>query len=60
MPFTLWFSAMTEETFYRFFLVGLCCFLLHPALRGHPALAAACAAFFSATLFGLGHGYTWF
>lgn len=58
MPFTLWFSAMTEETVWRLFLVGLCYLLLRPALRGHPALAAGCAAFFSATVFGLGHEYT--
>jgi hypothetical protein len=44
--------------FYRFFVVGLCYLLLRSALRGHPVLAAACAAFFSATFFGLGHGYT--
>jgi hypothetical protein len=58
MPFTLWFSAMTEETLCRFFLVGLCYLYLRPALRGHPALAAGCAAFFSATVFGLAHEYT--
>ena len=43
---------------YRFFLVGLCYLMLRPALRSHPALAAGCAALFSATVFGLGHGYT--
>jgi len=58
MPFTLWFSALTEETLFRFFFVGLCYLLLRPALRGHPAWAAACAVFFSATFFGLAHGYT--
>jgi hypothetical protein len=58
MPFTLWFSAMTEEMLFRFFLVGLCYLFLRPALRGHPALAAGCAALFSATVFGLAHEYT--
>jgi hypothetical protein len=58
MPFTLWFSAMTEEMLFRFFLVGLCYLFLRPALRGHPALAAGCAALCSATVFGLSHGYT--
>jgi hypothetical protein len=58
MPFTLWFSAMTEEAFYRFFLVGLCYLLLRPALRRHPALAVGCATLCSATVFGLVHGYT--
>jgi hypothetical protein len=58
MLFTLWFSAMTEETFYRFFLVGLCYLLLRPAFRGHPALAATCAVLSSVTFLGLAHGYT--
>jgi hypothetical protein len=58
MPFTLWFSAITEEPLFRFFLVGLCYLFLRPALRGHPALAAGCAALFSATVFGLAHEYT--
>jgi hypothetical protein len=58
MPFTLWFSAMTEESLFRFFLLGLCYLYLRPALRGHPALAAGCAALFSAIVFGLSHGYT--
>jgi hypothetical protein len=58
MPFTLWFSAMTEETLFRFFLVSLCYLLLRPALRGHPALAAGFAAFFSATVFGMAHAST--
>ena len=49
---------MTEESLFRFFLVGLCYLFLRPALRRHPALAAGCAAFFSAAVFGLGHEST--
>jgi hypothetical protein len=57
-PFTLWFSAMTEESLFRFFLLCLCYLYLRPALRGHPALAVGCAALCSATVFGLSHDYT--
>ena len=34
---SLWFSAMTEEPLFRFFVVGLCYLLLRPALRRRPA-----------------------
>lgn len=56
MPITLpAFSGITEEILFRLFLIGLCYYLLRPALR-QPAVAVAAAALFGATVFGLGHG----
>ena len=60
MPFSLpWFSGIAEETWFRLLLVGLCYFLLRPALRSQPALAVLAAVLFSGITFGLGHGRTW-
>ena len=59
MPFSLpWFSAITEETWFRLLLVGLCYFLLRPAFPRRPAVPIIIAALFSAIIFGLGHGGT--
>ena len=59
MPFSLpWFSAITEETWFRLFLIGLCYFLLRPAFPIRPALPILAAVLFSAITFGLGHGGT--
>ena len=59
MPFSLpWFSAITEETWFRLLLVGLCYFLLRPAFPNHPALPTLVAVLFSGITFGLGHGGT--
>jgi hypothetical protein len=53
-----WFSGIVEETWYRFFLVSLCYFLLRPAFSKGPGVAVVCAVLFSAITFGLGHGGT--
>ena len=59
MPVSLpWFSGITEETWFRLLLVGLCFFLLRPAFRTRPALAVLAAVLFSAIVFGLAHGRT--
>lgn len=59
IPFSQpWFSAIVEETWFRFFLVSLCYFLLRPAFGKRPAIALGCAVLFSAITFGLGHGGT--
>jgi hypothetical protein len=59
MPFSLpWFSAITEETWFRLLLVGLCYFLLRPAFPNRPALPILAAVLFSGITFGLGHGGT--
>jgi hypothetical protein len=53
-----WSSALAEETWFRLFLVGLCFFLLRPALPTRPALAVVAAVLFSGLTFGLGHDRT--
>ena len=53
-----WFSGITEEVWYRLFLVTLCYFLLRPAFSKLPAIAFVCAVLFSAITFGLDHGAT--
>jgi hypothetical protein len=59
MPFSLpWFSAITEEAWFRLFLISLCYFLLRPAFSKRPAIAIVCAVLFSAITFGLGHDGT--
>jgi hypothetical protein len=59
MPFSLpWYSSISEETWFRLLLVGLCFFLLRPAFRKHPAIAVAVVVLFSGITFGLGHGRT--
>ena len=59
MPFSLsWFSGITEEAWFRLYLVSLCYWLLRPAFRKRPATAVVCAVLFSAITFGLGHGRT--
>jgi len=59
MPISLpWFSAISEETWFRLFLVGLCYFLLRPAFPNHPVVPVTIAVLFSAITFGLGHGGT--
>jgi hypothetical protein len=59
MPFTLpWFSGISEETWFRLMLVGLCFFLLRPAFRTRPEVAVLAAVLFSGITFGLGHGRT--
>lgn len=59
MPFSLpWFSGIAEETWFRLMLLGLCYFLLRPALREQPTLAVIAAVLFSGIVFGLGHGRT--
>ena len=57
MPFWLpWFSAITEETWFRLLLVGLIYVMLRPGFRKRPALAVLVAVLFSGSTFGLGHG----
>ena len=59
MPFSIpWFSAITEETWFRLLLVSLCYFLLRPAFPKRPALPVLAAVLFSGITFGLGHGGT--
>jgi hypothetical protein len=59
MPISLpWFSAITEETWFRLLLVGLCYFLLRPAFTRRPAVPIIIAVLFSAITFGLGHDGT--
>ena len=59
MPLSLpWFSGITEEAWFRLYLVSLCYWLLRPAFGKRPALAVVCAVLFSAITFGLGHGPT--
>ena len=60
MPISLpWFSAISEETWFRLLLVGLCYFTLRPAFQRRPAVAIIIAVLFSAITFGLGHGGTY-
>lgn len=59
MPVSLpWFSGITEEMWFRLFLVGLCTFLVRPAFGKRPALAVIFSVLFSAITFGMGHGGT--
>lgn len=59
MTFTLpLFSGITEETWFRLLLVGLCYFLLRPAFPRRPAVPIIIAVLFSAITFGLGHDET--
>jgi hypothetical protein len=59
MPFSVpWFSAITEETWFRLLLVSLCYFLLRPAFPKRPALPILAAVLFSGITFGLGHSGT--
>ena len=59
MPFSLpWFSGIVEETLDRLLLVGLCYLLLRPAFKRYPIIAVVIAVLFSATTFGLRHGWT--
>jgi hypothetical protein len=59
MTFTLpWFSGLAEETWFRLLLMGLCFYLLRPALKNHPGLAVVAVVLFSGITFGLGHGRT--
>jgi hypothetical protein len=59
MPLTLpWYSGITEEAWFRLFLVSLCYLLLRPAFSKRPVLAVVCAVLFSAITFGLGHSGT--
>jgi hypothetical protein len=59
MPLSLsWFSGITEEAWFRLYLVSLCYLLLRPVFSKYPALAVVCAVLFSAITFGLGHGRT--
>lgn len=57
MPFvTPWFSGIVEEAWWRLLLLGLCFFLLRPAFRSRPWVAAAAAILFSGVAFGVNHG----
>lgn len=59
IPLSLpWFSGITEEAWFRLFLVSLCYLLLRPAFGKRPALPVVLAILFSAITFGLGHGRT--
>jgi hypothetical protein len=53
-----WFSAITEEAWFRLFLVSLCYSLLRPASGNRADIALSGAVLFSALTFGLGHGGT--
>jgi hypothetical protein len=56
-PFSLtFFSAITEEAWFRLFMVPLCYFLLRPAFTRVPALSIVLSTLFSAIVFGMGHG----
>ncbi len=57
MPISLpWFSGIAEEVLFRLMLVGLCYFLLRPAMVGRSLPAVVSAVLFSSIVFGLGHG----
>lgn len=57
MPFTLpLFSAISEEVWFRFFLLGLVFFLLCIVFAGRTRKAAVLALLASSLVFGLGHG----
>jgi hypothetical protein len=59
MPLPLpWFSGLTEEAWFRLFLVSLCTLLVRPASSKRPAIAVVSAVLFSAIPCGLGHGGT--
>ena len=59
MPLSLsWFSGITEEAWFRLYLVSLCYLLLRPAFSKRPALAVVSAVLFSGITFGLNHGRT--
>lgn len=53
-----WSSGITEEIWFRLFLVGLVFFLLRPACRTRPAVAVVAAVLFSGIVFGVSHGRT--
>jgi hypothetical protein len=59
MPLSMpWFSGITEEMWFRFFLVSLGYFVLRPLFRKRPTIAVVLSVLFSAITFGLGHGGT--
>ena len=59
MPVSLpWFSGITEEVWFRLFLVSLCYFLVRPGFSKRPVLAVAFSVLFSAITFGMGHSGT--
>ncbi len=59
MPLLLpWWSGISEETWYRLFLVGLVYFMLRPAFHKYPVVAVVAAVLFSGIVFGVGHGLT--
>lgn len=53
-----WSSGISEETWFRLFLVGLCYFLLRPAFLTRPFLPIVASVLFSGITFGLGHDLT--
>ncbi|MHA2502263.1 MAG: CPBP family glutamic-type intramembrane protease [Candidatus Kariarchaeaceae archaeon] len=56
LPF---FSGITEEIWFRFFLINLVYFLFRPAVKKYPVIAVLFAVLFSALTFGLGHAGSW-
>jgi hypothetical protein len=59
MPGTLpLFSGITEEIWFRLFLVGSCFFILRPVFQARPILAVVAAVLLSAVIFGLSHDRT--
>lgn len=59
MPISLpLFSGISEEVWYRLFLVTLCYYLLRPAFKETPVVAVTLSVLFSGIVFGLGHGGT--
>jgi hypothetical protein len=53
-----WWSGITEETWFRLYLVGLCTFLMRPAFRKHPNMVVIAAVLFSGITFGVVHDRT--
>jgi len=59
MPLWLpWWSGISEEAWYRLYLVGLIYFMLRPAFHKCRTLAVITAILFSGIVFGVGHGFT--
>lgn len=61
MPLSLpLFSGITEEIWFRLFLINICYYLLYSVFYKKQYIAIIIAVVFSAITFGLGHERTWY